>query len=101
MRINGPDLINHANRAYESNRGGVKSNRHDADAPAKDSIVLSEVSRKIGELMKNDDLTADAAEQKKVTLIRQAVEKGQYQVSPKELADAICQRIAEQKKTGE
>lgn len=99
MKINGPNHVYQINQIYKKNTQ-TKFDKNDNVATSKeDRIELSKTSKDVQKYI-DQVKKSPTGNQEKIGRIKKAIKQGTYQVSSKQLAEAIANKIYEQKEQG-
>ena len=101
MKINGTNRVDYVNQAYKQNHDNITNSQKKLDTlRPEDTIELSEASKELKRQI--DDLsTTETSDRQKIESIKQAIQDGTYQVSPKKLAESMIDKMIAQNNLGE
>ncbi|RBP46781.1 flagellar biosynthesis anti-sigma factor FlgM [Garciella nitratireducens] len=97
MKINGNNRFPYSNQIYQKNSKNIIDKKQKPEIlESKDRIELSKIGQEVKRYLdKIEDI--DRREQEKITYIKQAIQNKTYQVSSKEIAESMLDKINQQK----
>lgn len=99
MKINSSNHVHQINQIYKKNAQAKFDKKENIATSKEDRIELSKTSKDVQKYI--DQVKKSSTENDpKIERIKKAIGQGTYQVSPKQLAEAIANKIYEQKGQG-